>query len=95
MNSEMPRLMSMPSCTAIDPAMIHVVKPVDNKGVFIRNEFNKIIEYIKQTDPVLQRIIVDEIQKVQSQGADWVQPNWDVLFAKAKKETTPNSKIST
>ncbi|MEF8699227.1 MAG: hypothetical protein V5B33_07845 [Candidatus Accumulibacter sp. UW20] len=80
MSKEMPRMMLMPNHSAMDPAMIHMVKGVENKGVFIRNEYNKILDYIKCPEKEEQDIIVREIQIVQSQGADWKQPNWDALL---------------
>lgn len=87
MKIEMPRLLLLPNGSAVDPAMIHVVKGVEGKCVIIRNEFNKMIELMRY--PLLedQVIIVAEIQKVQRQGEDWVQPDWNALLAKATSQT--------
>ena len=66
--------------------MIHVCNGVPGKGVILRNEFNKLIEYIKCSLPEQQKIIVENIKLVQSQGENWVQPDWDALLTKATKQ---------
>lgn len=87
-NKDMPRMLLLPNGSAVDPAMIHVVKSVEGKGVIIRNEYNKMIEYVRFAATELHTLIVTEIQKVQSLGEDWVQPDWDALLGKASAPAT-------
>lgn len=87
-NKDMPRMLLLPNGSAVDPAMIHVVKSVEGKGVIIRNEFNKMIEYMKYSDTMCHIVIVTEIQNVQKQGEDWTQPDWDSLMGKTNAPAT-------
>lgn len=86
-NKDMPRMLLLPNGSAVNPSMIHVVKGVEGKGVIIRNEYNKLIEFIKFITTEHLPLIVSEVQKVQSQGEDWIQPNWDALLGKAGPQT--------
>ena len=83
---EMPRMLRLSDGSAVDPAMIHVAYGVPGKGVVLKNEYNKLLEYLKYSLPEHQKIIVDNINLVQSQGEDWLQPDWGVLLAKAPKQ---------
>lgn len=94
-NKDMPRMLLLPNGSAVNPAMIHVVKGVEGKGVIIRNEYNKMIEFIKFIANEHHPLIVAEVQKVQSQGEDWVQPDWDALLGKASAPATAKTTKST
>ena len=83
---EMPRMLRLSDGSAVDPAMIHVAYGVPGKGVVIRNEYNKLINFIKQPLPEHQDIIVENITLVQEQGDKWEQPDWRVLLNKATKQ---------
>lgn len=66
----------------IAPELIKVVLPVPNKGVVLRNEYNKIISMIPETDAERHKVIVKVVKAVVDKGEDWHQPNWDAEFAK-------------
>lgn len=72
------------------PENIRGVVKFPGKGVAIRNEFNKMLDFIKEPDPARQQVIVDVLRTVIRQGRDWTQPNWEAEFAKLQK--TPPAK---
>lgn len=76
-----------------DPANIRGVVKFPGKGVAIRNEFNKMLDFIKEPDPARQQVIVNVLREVIRQGRDWKQPNWEAEFAKAQK-ASPDKKAA-
>jgi len=72
----------LPHGNLITPALIRGVVKFKGKGVALRNEFNKIQDFIPETDARRQQIIVDCLLRVMSKR-DWDQPDWDTEFATA------------
>ena len=72
----------LPHGNLITPALIRGVVKFKGKGVALRNEFNKIQDFIPETDARRQQIIVDCLLRVVSKR-DWDQPDWDTEFATA------------
>lgn len=68
-----------------DPANIRGVVKFPGKGVAIRNEFNKMLDFVKETEAARQQVVVDVLREVIRQGRDWKQPNWEAEFAKVQK----------
>lgn len=67
------------------PEGIRGVVKFPGKGVAIRNEFNKMLDFVKEPDPARQQVIVDVLRRVLQQGREWKQPNWDAEFDKQAK----------
>ena len=78
----MARLLVLSNDNLTAPNLIHGVVKFPGKGVALRNEYNKIIDFIKEPDARRQNVIVIVIGYVTS-TRDWVQPNWDEEFATA------------
>lgn len=72
----------LPHGNLITPSLIRGVVKFKGKGVALRNEFNKIQDFIPETDARRQQIIVDCLLRVMSKR-DWDQPDWDTEFATA------------
>lgn len=72
----------LPHGNLITPALIRGVVKFKGKGVALRNEFNKIQDFIPETDARRQQIIVDCLLRVMSKR-DWDQPDWETEFATA------------
>lgn len=72
----------LPHGNLITPALIRGVVKFKGKGVALRNEFNKIQDFIPETDARRQQIIVDCLLRVMS-SRNWEQPDWEVEFATA------------
>lgn len=72
----------LPHGNLITPALIKGVVKFKGKGVALRNEFNKIQDFIPETDDRRQQIIVDCLLRVMSRR-DWPQPDWEAEFATA------------
>lgn len=70
----------LPHGNLITPALIRGVVKFKGKGVALRNEFNKIQDFIPETDARRQQIIVDCLLRVMSKR-DWDQPDWETEFA--------------
>ena len=66
----------------IAPHLIQGVVKFKGKGVALRNEFNKIVDFIVEPDDCRQQIIVDVIEVVTS-SRNWSQPDWEQEFAAA------------
>ncbi len=66
----------------IAPHLIKGVVKFKGKGVALRNEFNKILDFIAETDDRRQQIIVDVLLQVMK-TRNWVQPDWEAEFATA------------
>ena len=78
----MSSLLVLPHENLIEPHLIKGVIKFPGKGVALRNEFNKILDFIPEKDERRQRIIVkvlEQIIKVRNRS----KPNWDVEFATA------------
>jgi len=63
----------------VAPHLIKSVVKYKGKGVALRNEFNKFIDFIKETDERRQEIIVNVLRDILTRR-DWVQPDWDEEF---------------
>lgn len=72
--------LTLPNGNLIAPALIKGVIMFPAKGVALRNEFNKILDFIKEADERRQKVIVRVLSNVLSRR-DWVQPDWDAEFA--------------
>jgi len=72
----------LPHGNLITPALIRGVVKFKGKDVALRNEFNKIQDFIPETDGRRQQIIVDCLLRVMSKR-DWDQPDWEAEFATA------------
>lgn len=75
----MASLLVLPHGNLIDPPVIKGVIKFKGKGVALRNEFNKILDFIPEIDERRQRIIVDVLLKV-IKVRNWEQPNWQEEF---------------
>lgn len=78
----MASLLILPHENLVEPYLIKGVIKFPGKGVALRNEFNKIIDFIPEPDERRQRIIVRVLQQV-IKVRNWVQPNWEEEFATA------------
>ena len=62
----------LPHGNLITPALIRGVVKFKGKGVALRNEFNKIQDFIPETDARRQQIIVDcLLQFLPGKHAEW------------------------
>lgn len=66
----------------IAPHLIQGVVKFKGKGVALRNEFNKIMDFIVEPDDRRQQIIVEVLHGVIS-SRNWTQPDWEIEFATA------------
>lgn len=55
------------------------------KGVALRNEFNKIVDFINEPNSDRQDIIAEALGRVHASGRNWKQVDWDAEFAKMPK----------
>ncbi|MBS0356812.1 MAG: hypothetical protein JSR83_23260 [Proteobacteria bacterium] len=78
----MAKLLVLPNKNLIDPTMIHGVIRFPNKGIALRNEYNKICDFLKYPDEREQRIIIEVLHRILN-TRDWEQPDWDAEFATA------------
>jgi hypothetical protein len=79
------RLLELPNGNLLDPDLIKGVVKFPKKGVTLRNEFNKMLDFIREADEVLQAAIVAEIRKVLEAERDWEQPDWFVVLSAARQ----------
>lgn len=82
----MARLLVMKSGCAFDPFSIGAIVKFVKKGLVIRNEFNKIMVFEADPDPIHQDAMARVLTAIVNGGPDWVQPDWDAEYAKAKAE---------
>ncbi|WP_343622398.1 hypothetical protein [Roseateles puraquae] len=74
--------LSLPNGNLIAPSLIKGVIKFPGKGIALRNEFNKILDFVQETDERRQAVVMRVIGRVLSRR-DWVQPDWDAEFAEA------------
>lgn len=72
----------LPHGNLTTPPLIKSVVKFRGKGVALKNEYNKIQDFIPETDDRRQQIIVDCLLRVMSKR-DWEQPDWATEFAAA------------
>lgn len=78
----MSSLLVLSNGNLIEPHLIKGVVKFPNKGVALRNEFNKILDFIREKDERRQRIIVTVLAQI-IKDRDWNQPDWETEFATA------------
>ena len=78
----MEKLLVLPNRNLIAPSSIKGVMKYAGKGVALRNEYNKFLDFIAEKDARLQQIIVDCLLRVLS-TRNWEQPDWEAEFATA------------
>ena len=76
----MAKLLQLPNGNYVVPSMIKGISKVPKKGVIFKNEYNKLIEFIKATDPKTQTVIADTMFALLGQGPDWDQPDWTEIL---------------
>lgn len=74
--------LELPNGNLIAPHLIQGVVKFKGKGVALRNEFNKILDFIAEPDDRRQHIIVKVLHALMS-TRNWSQPDWDTEFATA------------
>lgn len=86
----MENLFQLPNGNLIARSSIKGVVKFPGKGVALRNEFNKILDFIRVPDVTTQELIVKVIHEVLSAGRDWEQPNWadEIDYALKSAEAT-------
>lgn len=80
----MARLLVMKSGSSFNPFSIGAIVKFAKKGLVVRNEFNKIMVFEPDPDPVHQDVMARILTDIVNGGPDWVQPEWDAEYAKAK-----------
>lgn len=70
----------LPNGNLINPLFIQGVVKFPGKGVALRNEFNKILDFLREPDEQRQQIIVTVLHRVMC-TRNWEQPDWEVEFA--------------
>ena len=78
----MSSLLVLPHENLIEPHLIKGVIKFPGKGVALRNEFNKILDFIPEKDERRQRMIVTVLAQI-IKDRDWNQPDWETEFATA------------
>lgn len=78
----MASLLVLPHGNLIDPSLIKGVVKFKAKGVALRNEFNKILDFIPEVDARRQQIIVIVLLRI-IKDRNWEQPDWEAEFATA------------
>lgn len=73
----------LPNGNLIAPSLIKGVIKFPAKGVALRNEFNKIVDFIQEPDIRRQAVIMRVLGNVLSRR-DWVQPDWDAELAEVQ-----------
>lgn len=76
--------LSLPNGNLIAPSLIKGVIKFPGKGIALRNEFNKILDFVQETDERRQAVVMRVLSRVLSQRG-WVQPDWDAEFAEAAR----------
>lgn len=72
----------LPNGNLINPQLIQGVMKFPGKGVALRNEFNKILDFLRYPDERHQTIIITILHRVMS-TRNWDQPDWEAEFATA------------
>ncbi|MES2879535.1 MAG: hypothetical protein V4713_14060 [Pseudomonadota bacterium] len=86
----MENLLQLPNGNLIARSSIKGVVKFPNKGVALRNEFNKFLDFIREPDAAAQDLIVKVLLSVLSAGREWTQPNWaDEMDYALKTAKTP------
>ncbi len=85
-------LLTLPNGNLIAPALIRGVVKFPGKGVAFRSEYNKLLDFEKEPDPLRQQVVVIVIRTVLRQGRDWKQPDWQAEFAKITETPPPTKK---
>lgn len=88
----MENLLALSNGNLVARSSIKGVIKFKNKGVALRNEFNKILDFIAEPDSARQEIIVETMREILAAGRDWKQPDWDTRLAKAAKPSESKSK---
>ncbi len=78
----MANLLTLPNGNLVSPALIRGVVKFPGKGVALRNEFNKIMDFIREADERRQAVIAQVLKEITS-NRDWEQPDWATEFATA------------
>lgn len=78
----MSKLLELISGNQIAPHLIQGIVKFPGKGVVFRNEFNKILAFEQEPDPVRQDVIVRVVGEIVNSGKNWQQPDWTAEFAK-------------
>lgn len=91
----MENLLQLPNGNLIARSSIKGVVKFPGKGVALRNEFNKFLDFIREPDTAVQEVIVKVIQHVLSAGRDWTQPNWIDEMNYARKAVKPEDQSGT
>lgn len=89
------KVLELSNGNLVAPESIRGVVKFAGKGVAIRNEFNKMLDFIKEPEAARQQIIVDVLRGILQQGRDWKQPDWAAELAKADKEAPQPAKKAT
>lgn len=71
--------LTLPNGNLITPHLIKGVTKYPKKGVGLRNEYNKLMDFYKQPDERIQDIFVRILRDIIA-SKDWEQPNWEEAF---------------
>ena len=87
------RLLELSNGNLVALGIINAVQNYPDKGVGIKNEYSKLIDFIKEPDAARRKIITNVLNRlINRDGRTWVQPDWPKEFAKLEVE--PSSKKS-
>lgn len=71
--------LQLPHGNLITPHLIKGVTKFPKKGVGIRNEYNKLMDFVPLPDARAQDIFIRILYEILS-TKDWMQPDWEKEF---------------